>query len=101
MPEPGEAKAEILVRPHRGVTVLTFGILGLCFAFCPIAGWIFSGCALEMAREDLNAMAGGTMDGSGVDLTRSGSILGHVAAVISSFAAILEGWMLFSFFTSR
>lgn len=98
---PGDGKGIILVRPHRGPTILTLGILGLCFAFCPIAGWILSGCVLEMAREDIEAMASGHMDGSGLDLTKSGRILGHVTAIISSITAILLGWMLFTFFTHR
>lgn len=95
------ARGEILVRPHRGATVLTLGLLGLCFAFCPLAGWILSGGALEMAREDIKAMSDGKMDPSGIDLTRGGRILGHVAAIISSLAAIVWGWMLFNYFTSR
>jgi hypothetical protein len=95
------ARGEILVRPHRGAMILTLGLLGLCFAFCPIAGWILSGGALEMAREDIKAMSSGQMDPSGLDLTRSGRILGHVAAIVSSLVAIVWGWILFSYFTNR
>jgi len=65
------------VRPHRGATILAFGILGLvvCQLF-GVAAWV-------MGNEDLTAMDRGYMDPSGRDLTKAGRILGIVATTIT------------------
>jgi hypothetical protein len=61
------------MRPHRGGTILTLGILGLLVcAPLGIGAWF-------MADDDLQRMKSGTMDPSGRDITNAGRICGMVA----------------------
>jgi len=64
------------MKPHRGVTILVFGILGLvvCQLF-GIAAWV-------MGNTDLNEMNAGYMDPSGRDLTNAGRICGMIATAL-------------------
>ena len=64
------------MRPHRGVTILVFGILGLvvCQLFV-IAAW-------RMGDTDLEDMANGSMDPTGRDMTKAGRICGIVATAL-------------------
>jgi hypothetical protein len=94
-----DLRIDVKVRPHRGATILTLGILGLVFAWCPLAGWILSGYAMQMGSDDLKAMDAGVMDGSHREWTELGRILGHVAAILSSVAAIVLGCLLFAYLT--
>jgi hypothetical protein len=64
------------MKPHRGVLVLVFGILG--FVVCPflsIAAWV-------MGSTDLDEMAHGRMDPTGRDLTKAGRICGIVGSIL-------------------
>jgi hypothetical protein len=67
------------MRPHRGSSVLVYGILGL--VLCQILGI----AAWRMGNDDLREMDLGRMDPSGRDLTKAGRILGIVATVILIF----------------
>jgi len=71
------------VKPHRGVLILVFGILGLvvCQLF-GIAAWL-------MGNTDLEEMSVGRMDPSGRDLTKAGRICGMVATAILVFQIII------------
>lgn len=73
-------------RPHRGATVLTLGILGVCTACCPLAGWVLGGCAMSMGNADLYEMAKGRMDREGRGITQAGRILGIIAVVFASLS---------------
>lgn len=67
------------MRPHRGATILVFGILG--FVVCPlfgIAAWV-------MGNDDLKEMARGSMDSSGKDISKAGRVCGMVATGILLF----------------
>ena len=64
------------MKPHRGTLILVLGIIGLIM--CQPLG-IF---AWVMGGSDLKAMAAGTMDPSGKDLTNIGRILGIIASVL-------------------
>ena len=64
-----------MLRPHRGATILAFGILG--FLVCQL----FGVAAWVMADNDLREMDRGYMDPSGRDLTRTGRILGWSQAL--------------------
>ena len=71
------------MRPHRGVTILVFGILG--FVICPffgVAAWV-------MGDNDLKEMASGRMDSSGRDLTKAGRICGIVATGLLILQAVI------------
>ena len=69
-------------RPHRGGTILTFGIVGiLCCMPFGIAAWV-------MGASDLSEIRSGRMDPSGESMTRVGMILG----IVSVGLAIL--WVL-------
>jgi hypothetical protein len=61
------------MRPHRGGTILTLGILSL--VVCPLLGM----AAWFMGDDDLQKMKNGTMDASGRDITNAGRICGMVA----------------------
>ena len=64
------------MQPHRGVTILVLGILGIVLCpFCGVAAW-------SMGNSDLQEMASGRMDYSGRDLTQAGRICGIVGTVI-------------------
>ena len=69
--------------PHRGVTILVFGILSLmiCQLF-GIPAWI-------MGNTDLNEMAQGRMDAGGRDLTKAGRILGMVGTGVLVFQLLI------------
>ncbi|MBI5723672.1 MAG: DUF4339 domain-containing protein [Planctomycetes bacterium] len=70
-------RAKTFKRPHRGATVLVFGILSwvLCFIFGIIA-WV-------MGSGDLRAMREGMMDRSGESITRVGQLLGMISVILS------------------
>ncbi|MGZ5435100.1 MAG: DUF4190 domain-containing protein [Pyrinomonadaceae bacterium] len=67
------------MRPHRGSSVLVYGILGL--VLCQLLGI----AAWRMGTDDLREMDLGQMDPSGRDLTNAGRILGIVATIILIF----------------
>ena len=60
-------------RPHRGGTILTFGIIGvLCCMPFGIAAWV-------MGASDLKEIRAGRMDPSGENITQAGMIIGMVS----------------------
>ncbi len=68
--------------PHRGTTILVFGILGLlCCIIFAIVAWV-------MANEDLQRMALGQMDPSGRDLTKAGKVLGQISVGLSILGVV-------------
>jgi hypothetical protein len=71
------------VRPHRGVLILVFGILGLV-ACAPlgIVAWI-------MGNGDMRAIDNGEMDPEGRSLTQVGKILGIVATILFALGLLL------------
>lgn len=70
------------MRPHRGGTVLTLGILGL--VVCCICGII----AWSMGNSDLREMAAGRMDPSGEDSTKAGKICGMISVILNIVVAV-------------
>ncbi|HKO36163.1 MAG TPA: hypothetical protein VJV21_06765 [Pyrinomonadaceae bacterium] len=67
------------MRPHRGSTVLVYGILGIVVCqLLAIAAW-------RMGTDDLRDMEFGQMDPSGRDLTNAGRVLGMVGTGILIF----------------
>jgi hypothetical protein len=71
------------MRPHRGGTILTLGILSL--VVCPllgIAAWL-------MGDDDLQKMKNGAMDASGRDITNAGRICGMVATGLFVLQVVL------------
>jgi hypothetical protein len=73
---------EASLRPHRGGTVLTLGILGVI----PILGFIPALCAWVIGAKDLRGMCVDRVDPSGRTITQAGRVLGIVGTV---------GWTLF------
>jgi predicted Zn finger-like uncharacterized protein len=81
------------LKPHRGGTVLTLGILsivpGLC---CALLGLVLGIIAISMGNTDLQAMARGRMDRSGQGSTKAGwicGIIGVVLAVVNGIAGVM------------
>ena len=64
------------LEPHRGVTVLVLGILGL--VLCPILGII----AWSMGNTDLRKIDAGQMDPTGHSNTNAGKILGMISVIL-------------------
>ena len=71
------------VKPHRGGTVLTLGIISLMTGLFPL-GII----ACVMGNHDLAAMRAGRMDDDGMSLTRAGQILATIGLVIDALVAV-------------
>ena len=70
------------MKPHRGMTILVFGILGLVVCqLLGIAAWV-------MGNQDLREMDAGWMDSSGRDLTNAGRICGMVATALLLIPAV-------------
>jgi hypothetical protein len=83
------------LRPHRGVLILVFGILGLvlCFPF-GIAAWI-------MGNGDMKEIRSGRMDPTGEGLTQAGRICGIVATILALLGVFVFFVMLvFGLFSS-
>jgi hypothetical protein len=71
------------MRPHRGSTVLVYGILGIVVCqLLAIAAW-------RMGTDDLRDMEFGQMDPSGRDLTNAGRVLGMVGTGILIFQLVI------------
>ncbi len=81
MPPPTQPGPVQNVRPHRGVMILVFGIIGivLCVIF-GIVAWV-------MGNSDLRAMREGRMDPTGEGLTKAGKICGIVGVVLNLIIA--------------
>ncbi|PYS68292.1 MAG: hypothetical protein DMF73_17120, partial [Acidobacteria bacterium] len=72
-----------MMKPHRGVIILAFGILG------PVVCQLFGVAAWVMANNDLKEMNRGYMDPSGRDLTQTGRILGMVATGLMAISLLI------------
>jgi hypothetical protein len=74
-----DVKSPELVKPHRGIILLVFGLVSLPPSPC----FIFGLGAWAMGRGDLKAMAEGKKDLRGERLTRAGMILGVVGVLVN------------------
>jgi hypothetical protein len=71
------------MRPHRGVLVLVFGILGLvCCVIFGIIAWV-------MGSSDLREIDAGRMDPAGRGLTQAGKICGIISVVLLIVTTVL------------
>jgi hypothetical protein len=92
------------VRPHRGVTVMVLGIVGVslaglglfsfltCLAWpFAIAGFVLGLLAWVMGSADLGMMRKGAMDPGGEGQTKTGHVCGVVGTILSAatFAIIV------------
>ena len=82
--------SQLLLRPHRGVVILTLGILGfLVCIICGIIAWV-------MGNNDLREMRAGRMDPSGQGLTQAGRVCGMVSVILAIVVpCVVLGIMLF------
>jgi hypothetical protein len=70
-------------RPHRGTLVLVLGILGIvCCMPCGIVAWV-------LGNQDMKDMAAGTMDPTGMGMTKAGKILGIISVVLAVIGLIV------------
>lgn len=73
------------MKPHRGVMILIFGILGImCCGIFGIVAWV-------MGNGDLKEMDAGQMDPAGRGLTQGGKICGIVAVVLNILGFLVYG----------
>jgi hypothetical protein len=59
--------------PHRGVLILTLGVLSLLF---PILAVVLGPLAWEMGSKDVKKMRAGVMDSEGYEMTQTGRLCG-------------------------
>lgn len=71
------------MRPHRGGTILTLGILGL------VCCWPFAVAAWVMGAQDLSEIRQGRMDRSGEGLTQAGMIIGIIGVAILVLTVVI------------
>ena len=67
-------------RPHRGGSVLAYGLL----SFIPCCGIFFGIAAWTIGNEDLAAMNAGIMESTGREMTEAGRLLGIVSVCLQS-----------------
>ena len=73
-------------RPHRGTLVLVLGILGIvCCMPCGIVAWV-------LANQDMRDMAAGTMDPTGMGMTKAGKILGIISVCLAVVSIVV--WLI-------
>lgn len=82
------------MKPHRGVLLLVFGIIGL--VACPL----FSPAAWIMGKTDLADIQAGIMDPEGESLTTAGKILGIIGTVLLGVSVVL-GLLIFALFMTQ
>ena len=71
------------LKPHRGGTILTFGILGLlCCIIFAIMAWV-------MGNADMQEIRAGRMDPSGEGSTNAGRIMGMIGCILAIVGFIL------------
>jgi predicted Zn finger-like uncharacterized protein len=76
--------------PHRGGTVLGFGIASIIFALCcPLVGIILGAVATILGGMDLSAMGAGRKDDSGRGQTMGGLVCGIIGIILGIINAIL------------
>jgi hypothetical protein len=66
------------IEPHRGVLILTFGILSIALN---CLGGPLGVAAVLMAQTDLRKMRSGQMDPAGEGLTKAGRVCGYLGIV--------------------
>ncbi|HET6423709.1 MAG TPA: hypothetical protein VFG20_08510 [Planctomycetaceae bacterium] len=71
------------VAPHRGVLILTLGILSLIV--CQPLGF----AAWLMGSNDLKEMRAGRMDRQGESLTQAGQIIGIIGSVLTILGLVI------------
>ncbi len=84
--------------PHRGVSILVLGIVGLvvglfgsfCCGVFGIAGLICGIIAWVMGNNDLRQMDAGVMDPTGRGLTQAGKICGIISVILSIVLFIIS-----------
>jgi hypothetical protein len=70
--------------PHRGGTVLAFGIISLLLSWTMIVGIKFGIITLVLAYIDLRAMDRGEMNPAGRGTTRAGQMCAIIAVCLST-----------------
>ena len=85
-PVQAQPSAQAPLKPHRGVMVLVFGILGL--VVCVILGIV----AWVMGKNDLREIDAGLMDPAGRGLTQAGKICGMISVILA--LVVLAIWLL-------
>lgn len=83
------------VRPHRGVLLLVFGILGVMSVSCILLG-VLGIFAWVMGKRDLDLIRRGQMDKEGESLTKTGYILGIVGTILFLLQAMF--WVAYIIF---
>ena len=81
-PSSSVTRSSRYLQPHRGSTILTFGILGLlcCALFAPVA-WV-------MGSTDSRAIREGRMNPEGLSMTQAGMILGIIGTVLMGLSCL-------------
>lgn len=97
-PAESQPESQQPLAPHRGVSILVLGIVGLvvglsgsfCCGVFGIAGCICGIIAWVMANNDLRQMDTGVMDPSGRGLAQAGKICGIISVILSIVLFIIS-----------
>lgn len=81
------------LKPHRGATVLTLGILALVLSGCAPVSVVLGIIAINMGGNDLRAMDLNHMDADGRGLTQAGRICGIIGVILGGLALLL--WIFY------
>lgn len=71
--------------PHRGGTILTLGLVGLCLSFLAPLGILLGLAAWVMGQGDLRQMKRNEMDSDGQGMTLGGIITGILGLIMGLF----------------
>jgi hypothetical protein len=78
-----------LLRPHRGATVLTIGILALAGLILCLPAVVLGPIAWAMGSSDLTLIRAGRMDRTGEGITARGQTCGIIATVLGGIGLVL------------
>ncbi len=77
------------VRAHRGLLILTLGVLSVVLSCIPLAGWILGAVSMSMGSADQHLMEERWMERSGHGMTKAGQICGIFGVFFSTVIFIL------------
>ncbi len=90
LPTISQQATEQMLKPHRGATILTLGVIGVtlpAILVCAIIAWV-------MGNKDLREMNAGTMDPAGRGMTQAGKICGIIGFLVGFPLAVLALFLL-------
>ncbi|MBX3386787.1 MAG: hypothetical protein KF768_09465 [Phycisphaeraceae bacterium] len=88
-PPPANPFTQSGLKPHRGGTILTLGILSLVLGFGCGIGFLLGIIGWVMAKADLAEMDAGIMDPAGRSNTQAGKICSIISIILAAIGIVL------------